>query len=135
MKNKALIWEKLEPFIRKETDMSPKEKLDHDTQIQDDLGITGDDADPFMEKFFKYFNVKEGDFDLGRYFCGEGLSPFFPFILLWIIALKLFGKKYASIERETLTVGMLEKAIELGKWDTAVIESYFKNEQEKSLEK
>ena len=67
MKNETLIWEKLEPFIRKETGIFAKTKLHRQTDLEDDLDITGDEAMDFMDEFFKYFHVDEGDFDTWRY--------------------------------------------------------------------
>jgi hypothetical protein len=138
LKNETFIWEKLESFARKEVVPFKKTKLDRYTLLENDLDITGDDSDEFMEEFFKSFNVDPGDFDLGRYFEGEGVSIFaifYPLILVGLLLYRLCGGKLKGSDKIPLTLGMLEKAIELGKWDTAEIENYFKKEQQKYLEK
>lgn len=106
----------LETFIRNEIGLSPKKPLNPSDTLEDDLGITGDDADGFMGAFSKRFNVEPGDFDFHRYFEMEGLSVW-PFSVFANWLHRRWGiKKYEH--REPLTVGMLQRAIDLGIWNS-----------------
>lgn len=106
----------LEAFIRKEIGLSSKKPINPSSTLEDDLGVTGDDADDFMGAFSKHFNVEPGNFDFHRYFEMEGFSVW-PFSIFTNWLHKRWGiKKYD--QREPLTVGMLQRAIELGIWDS-----------------
>ena len=106
----------LEAFIRKEIGLSPKKRLNPSDTLEDDLGVTGDDADDFMGAFSKRFNVEPGDFDFHRYFETEGFSVW-PFSIFTNWLHRRWGvKKYDR--REPLTLAMLQRAIDLGAWDT-----------------
>ena len=106
----------LEAFIRKEIGLSPKKSINLSDTLEDDLGVTGDDADDFMGAFSKRFNVEKGDFDFHRYFEMEGFSVW-PFSIFTNWLHRRWGiKKYD--QRESLTVAMLQYAIELGIWDS-----------------
>ncbi|WP_250482723.1 DUF1493 family protein [Caballeronia sp. GaOx3] len=106
----------LEAFIREEIGLSPKQPLRPSDTLENDFGITGDDADDFMGAFSKRFNVGPGDFDFHRYFEMEGFSVW-PFSVFTNWLHKRWGiKKYN--EREPLTVAMLQRAIDLGVWET-----------------
>lgn len=82
------------------------------TTLEKDLGITGDDADEFMYAFFTHFNVDYSNFEIGKYFYGEG------FDLFNIIGLirKLLGKKMLSNPQYDIILLDLMNAIEAGKW-------------------
>ena len=96
--------------------MSPKKPLNLTDTLEDDLGVTGDDADDFMDTFSKRFNVESGDFDFHRYFEMEGFSVW-PFSIFTNWLHRRWGiKKYE--QREPLTVAMLQHAIDLGVWDS-----------------
>ncbi|MFK8102492.1 MAG: DUF1493 family protein [Saprospiraceae bacterium] len=85
-----------------------KGELTRNTELEHDLGITGDDAHEFMEAFFKKFQIKEKAFDLNKYFEPEGFS---------LINLKwLFGKRTAKEIRKPIRLGHLEKVAESGYW-------------------
>lgn len=106
----------LEAFIRKEIGLSSKNQLNPSDTLEDDLGVTGDDADDFMGAFSKRFNVEPGDFDFHRYFEMEGFSVW-PFSIFTNWLHKRWGiKKYD--QREPLTLAMLQRAIDLGVWET-----------------
>lgn len=106
----------LEAFIRKEIGLSPRKPLNPTDTLEDDLGVTGDDADNFMGAFSKRFNVGPGDFDFHRYFEIEGFSVW-PFCMFANWLHRQWGiKKYD--QREPLTLAMLQRAIDLGIWDT-----------------
>ena len=56
----------LEEFIRREVGLSPKRQLHAANTMEDDFGVTGDDADELMGAFAKRFNVAPTDFDFNR---------------------------------------------------------------------
>lgn len=108
---KLKISDELTEFIRKRTLYPEKYPITSDTSIENDLGVTGDDSAIFMEAFFEEFNIDPGDFDCSKYFEGEGV--FNPFAAL---ARLIFRKADKTYTRISLTVGMLQRAIELGVW-------------------
>lgn len=111
----------LAAFIRKEAGISEKSAIRPSSVIEEDFGITGDDADNFMGAFSRRFNVQPGDFDFNRYFEMEGFSGPLFFITNWLH--KRWGiKKYEK--RELLTVSMLQHAIDLGVWDSQQLKEW-----------
>lgn len=48
-------------------------KIDLETSVENDLGLTGDDAVDFIEEFSERFNVNIEAFDYNKYFKPEGL--------------------------------------------------------------
>ncbi|RQQ28092.1 DUF1493 family protein [Burkholderia stagnalis] len=108
-------WEVLEAFVRKEAAVSSKREITKDTTVSGDLGQTGDDADIFMERFFQHFGIDRGDYDFNCYFLMEGEGLLYHFLRKYIL------RKPHTFEREELTVGMLDKALALGRWDSAMI--------------
>jgi acyl carrier protein len=81
--------------------------------LEDDLGVSGDDAVEFIAAFGKEFNVDVSHFMAADYFEPEG-----DIILLSILRF-LTGRKKQS--KKILTVGHLEKAIVAGRLDEDVI--------------
>jgi hypothetical protein len=113
----------LEALIRKEAGISQKKKIRSASVIEDDFGITGDDASDLMVAYFERFNVAPGDFDFNRYFEMEGFS-IWPFSILTNWLHRRWGiAKYEH--REPLTVGMLQRAIDLGVWDSQRLREMF----------
>jgi hypothetical protein len=106
----------LEAFVRDEIGLSPKKPLQASDTLEDDLGVTGDDADEFMGAFAKRFNVEPGDFDFHRYFEMEGLT-IWPFSILTMWLHRRWGIRQYD-QREPLTLAMLQRAIALGVWDS-----------------
>lgn len=102
------IFNKLKTFVLEESTVDDQE-ITRETEIENDLGIYGDDADDFLIKFGKKFNVDVSQFPIGNYFSDEG-----DFILPAIIRFFTNTKKR---ERKSFTVGHLEKAIMAGKLD------------------
>jgi hypothetical protein len=91
-----------------------------DIDIRWRLGIDGDDAVAFIPDFFETFQIKEGDFSYAQYFAAEGLNPFSASLTLLFA---LFFKSYREEVRQqrqasTVTPKMLQRAIELGVWDS-----------------
>lgn len=101
---------KIKRFILKEAFLSDLEITD-DTIIETEIGITGDDADTFIKAFSTEFNVDVSNFEIGKYFKGEGDTTF-------VNIFNLFRKK-KQIENplKKLTVGDLKRAITVGKLD------------------
>lgn len=77
-----------------------------DTQIENGLGIYGDDATEFILEYAKQFEVDVSNFLLADYFLDEGLN-----------LLGLFRKK----KKKTLTIGDLLKGIEAAKLNEEVL--------------
>ena len=92
-----------------------KKNITRDTLLEKDLGITGDDADEFMLRFGKEFNINISQFEIGNYFGDEG-DPILPAIIRTVT-----GKEKRSIK--LITVGHLEKAVIAGRLDEEVINS------------
>lgn len=101
-------------FVKKQAGLWRQHTLIASTKIERDLGVTGIDADEFMEAFFQEFDVLLGDYDGGRYFGPEGLELGLSFISRWLER----RRKVKRPPKETLTIGMLQRAIELGVWDS-----------------
>lgn len=59
------------------------------SRIEDDLGITGDDADEMIQKFEEYFHVDMRSLNFSEYFYCEGESAgvFLPVLLLKVFLL------------------------------------------------
>jgi len=57
------------------------------TRIEDDLGITGDDADELIQKFEKHFHVDMATLNFSDYFYSEGMYFLPTAILLKLILL------------------------------------------------
>lgn len=94
-------FDKIEEFVKKERGKYRK-PLTQKTTLEQDLKITGDDADEFIIAFGKEFNVNISKFDFGKYFNDEGgMSVLFV----------LLGKR---TKKPPLTLGGLEKAVEAG---------------------
>lgn len=94
--------EDLANFVRKESgtyDIS----IGKNTEIEKDLGVTGDDAEDFILKFSKKFKVDISKFQFTDYFNDE------PSVFS-------FGRSV-----KTLTIGHLEKAIQAGRLDDNII--------------
>ncbi|KWK78385.1 DUF1493 family protein [Burkholderia ubonensis] len=98
-------------FIRQEACMPSKKPITDDMDVVHSLGQHGDDANDFMEKFFKTFTVDRGDYDFCRYFFMEGEGFILHLFKKYIL------RKPHSLKRETVTVGMLHKAALNHKWD------------------
>jgi hypothetical protein len=84
--------------------MGSKE-LTRTTNLVSDLGLTGDDAFEFMEKYAATFGVKQGDYDSSNYFEPESL---------WFLP-RLRKHKL----KMQITLGMLESAAREGEWNSA----------------
>jgi len=77
-------------------------ELTRNTHLVSDLGLTGDDASEFMERYAALFGVKRGDYDSSNYFEPESL---------WLLP-RLRKQK----PKMPITLGMLEQAAREGEW-------------------
>lgn len=104
-------FERLNKFIISERGKYRK-PFSEKTTLEKDLGITGDDADDFMDAFFLEFNINYESFELGKYFHSEGLDLFFVGTMIR----KLTGAKRLNNPIYDITLGDLMRSIELRKW-------------------
>ena len=105
---------KLKSFVLIEAAVKDEE-VTREAKIENDLGVTGDDAVDLLIAYSKAFNVDLTKFMAADYFDGEG-DPILPAII------RLFtGKKKKT--NKILTVGHLEKGILAGRLDEEVINS------------
>jgi hypothetical protein len=106
------FWAEIEAFVRKERGTLARQVITPATRLEDDLDVTGDDADQFMERFFDHFHVDTGDYNFNRYFLTEGSGL--------TLLLAIFSKKRREkLERVPLTLGMLANAARLGQWESS----------------
>ena len=99
-----VLSESLVFFIREEI-REFKRPITRETLIEEDLGVTGDDAADMIQKYGKNFNVNISNFNFTKYFNDE------PSIFL------------SNKSRSVLSIGHLEKAIIEGRLDEEVINS------------
>ncbi len=90
------------------------ELITEKTKIEEDLGITGDDAWAFFVKYSEKFNVDITNFLMYDYFKGEGVD-------LLSLILEFFKLK-KRVAKKFFTVEYLVKGIEAGKLDEEVID-------------
>lgn len=109
-----MITEELIEFIRKTTFIE-RMPVTETTLLVDEIGISGDDAIDFLEKFSKRFDVDISAFDFMKYFNDEGE------VSISILDYWLGNKKNRT--KNQLTVGDLQKAVLAGKLDDTVIGS------------
>lgn len=108
------IFKRLKSFIIDQAGVEDDEVIP-EAKLEDDLGVTGDDAVDLLLAYSKTFNVDVTKFMAADYFDAEG-DPILPAILRMLI-----GKK--KRKNKVLTVAHLEKGIMSGKLDEAVINS------------
>ncbi len=107
-------FENLVNFLVKESGVDDEE-ITRDTQIEDHLGVTGDDAMDFMIAYGKTFKVDVTKFMAANYFGPERN-----------VVLSEFGKWITGNRirtRKILTVGHLEKGVYAGRLNEEVINS------------
>ncbi|MBP4139794.1 DUF1493 family protein [Flavobacterium cupreum] len=102
------IFNKLKEFVVNQSAVNDQ-IITRSTQIENDLGVYGEDAVEFIVAFGKGFNV-----DVSRFMASDYFSPEGDFILPAIIRFLTNKKKK---ERKSFTIGHLEKAIIAGKLD------------------
>ncbi|MBN3843400.1 MULTISPECIES: DUF1493 family protein [Burkholderia] len=113
-------WGRLEAFAREELGrplFGGPLKLSQSSRMEEDLRITGIDAIEFIDKWGETFGIDIEHFPYQRYIGPETLDMVRTF-------LGLLSSKYRDPERVPLTLGMLEEAMRLGRWDTDAIERF-----------
>ncbi|MBA9898256.1 DUF1493 family protein [Burkholderia cepacia] len=110
--------EKLAAFTREEPGrplFGGELKIAPSSCLEEDLYVTGIDAIEFIDKWAETFGVQAGDFPCGRYFGPEEQDTVTTF-------LAMFSERYRQPPRVPLTLGMLEEAMRLDRWDSNAIE-------------
>ncbi len=102
------IFYKLKAFVTKQAAIA-EDEVTEDAQLEDDLGVTGDDAVDFIIAYGKVFNVDVSNFMAADYFGSEGGMR---------LPLFLSSNKRT---RKTLTVKHLVKGIAAGRLDKEII--------------
>jgi acyl carrier protein len=101
---KEKLFNELVTFVRNQIGVYDT-PITRDTLIEDELGVTGDDAYDLIISFGKKYKIKVDTFNLGKYFGDEpGLFPI-------------------NREIKPFTIGHLEKAVMAGRLDEEVINS------------
>jgi acyl carrier protein len=108
------VFEKVKMFTVKQSGV-PARKVTGDSALENDLGISGDDAYDFIIAFGKEFDVDISKFKGADYFSPEGDS------ILPAIIRMFTGKKHPK--QKELTIKHLEKAVIAGRLDEEVINS------------
>ncbi|MCR4467625.1 DUF1493 family protein [Burkholderia sp. SCN-KJ] len=120
----AARWEKLAAFAREELGrplFGGQLRIEPSSRLEEDLRVTGIDAIEFIDKWAETFGVNAAEFPYDRYFGPEGQEMVTTF-------LALFSERYRKRPRVPLTLGMLEEAMRIGRWDTDAIESVARDE-------
>lgn len=84
-----------------------------ETRVSEDLHLEGTPAFDLLEEIADAFNVDFSQFPFKRYFIEESFS---------VLPLFSFWKKEHRQKKRIMTLGMLEQAVKLGKWDTQTID-------------
>jgi Protein of unknown function (DUF1493) len=98
------LYEKIRSFVLEET--STRKPISPQTDMEWDLGISGDDAAEFMLRFADEFDVDISGFRFNTYFGSEGANLI---ALVWSL---LIGRR----SRKPLTIGLLLEAAENNRW-------------------
>lgn len=96
------IFYKIKEFVI-EKNLIDADEISEETEIENDLGITGDDAAEFLEEFSRKFKVDTSEFDFEGHFMTEGIN-----------LLSIFSSK-EKVKRKKLTLRDLQQAVEKGK--------------------
>lgn len=108
---KEKLSKELIDFIEKEGGINQK-MLTEDKIIDRDLKIYGDDAYELMEKFCVKFDVEFKSLLFDTYFNSEG-SGLIDFVSIY----RKFRRKNIKAKEKDLTLGDLEKAKRIGKFE------------------
>ncbi len=85
----------------------PAKKLAPHSRLEEDLGITGDDAAEFIEAFAKRFAVDLSGIDFHRHFGPEGFNP------LWLFWQPRWLRE---LGRHPVTLTHLAAVAQAGRW-------------------
>jgi acyl carrier protein len=108
------IFEKIKKFTVTQTGVR-EGKITEDAELENDLGISGDDAVEYLIAFSKEFNV-----DISKFMAADYISPEGDSILPAIIRV-FTGKKHPK--QKELKIHHLEKAIIAGRLDEEIVNS------------
>lgn len=114
----------LDKFVRAEAGLSARQTISPSTEIVEGLQIDGIDCEYLMEAFFGKWSIEPGDYEYFRYFYPEPLLDPLPSLSKHFYRRKMQGIELHE-EKEPLTLGMLQHAIELGVWDTARLRLFY----------
>ncbi|WP_163213730.1 DUF1493 family protein [Bacteroides sp. 519] len=104
---------KITAFIINFNPLYQSYQIDLETKIEEDLGITGDDAYELIVTYGEYFNIDVSHFNLSDYFKDEGYDIISPI-------LELFKLKKTKIKK-VLTIRGLIKGIKHGRLNDEII--------------
>lgn len=107
------MFERLIKFIDQEIPAPRIRNLSRQTELLGNLRMAEEDAEEFLSKWFAMFHIGLGDFEFSRYFPSEGL---------WL--LPRFRKSPKPVP---ISLGMLELAAEMQRWDTKFLEAAYSN--------
>jgi hypothetical protein len=85
----------------------PHSKVHLTSRLEEDLGMTGDDAAGFLEAFAAQLHVDLSGIDFHRHFGPEGCNPF------WLLYTPAWLKGHG---RYPVTVDHLVRVAEVGRW-------------------
>jgi len=105
------VFEKLKKFVEAEIPAPRTLDLSRQTELLDNLKMAEEDAEEFLSKWFELNNINVGDFQFSRYFPSEGL---------WL--LPRFKPRPKSVP---ISLGMLELATKMQRWDTKLLEEAY----------
>ena len=86
----------------------PTDKLNGETVLEADLGITGDDASEFLEAYSRDFEVDLSGFEFYRHFDAEGWNPFAGFLTRL--------RRGEKLRHVPVTIALLARAAEERQW-------------------
>jgi hypothetical protein len=93
-----------------------------ETTLFGDLGLDGDDAGDFLEKYHDRFHVDLSQFDFQRYFLGEGYAFRELLVLPLVCAIRAYRRYLAPGTPEEneglvpITIQQLVQAASTGRW-------------------
>jgi len=98
----------LRDFVARELHIAP-EKLKDTDRLQHDLGLDGNDAAQFLQKFADRFEVDMSSFEFAKYFGRESLGCL-PLWIVWIVIPPLRPKV------KPVTLADLQRSARAKKW-------------------
>jgi hypothetical protein len=111
------VFEKLRKFVESEIPAPRPPSLSRQTELLSNLKMAEEDAEDFLSKWFELNNIDVGDFQFSRYFPSEGL---------WLLP-----RLKKSSKSVPISLGMLELATKMQRWDSKVLEhAYLHNNYE-----
>ncbi len=113
----SAVFEQVKAFTVKFTGVQPG-NVTLNTTLENDLGITGDDAEDFMLAFFDEFGVNYTGFELTKYFAQEGFDP----TGITLVIRRLFTDlSPLTAPVYDVTIADLVKSVNEGRWANPVL--------------